>query len=47
MHDTGQRAQGGKLFSRQLTLAHLPEGIVRVVRVVVVVLPGMGGRFPA
>jgi hypothetical protein len=46
VHDTGQCDEGGKLFSRQLTLAHLPEGIVRVVRVVVVLL-GMGGRFPA
>ena len=47
VHDTRQRAEDGKLFSRKLTLAHLPEGIVRVVRVVVVVLLGTGGRFPA
>ena len=48
VNDALQCTQRRELFSQKLTLAHLPEGIVRVVRVVVVVVRlGMGGRFPA
>ncbi len=39
-----QPAQHRKMFSRKLTVAHLPEVVVRVVRVVRVVT---GGRLPA
>jgi hypothetical protein len=45
VNDLGQRLQRRELFSRKLTLAHLPDVVVRVVRVVVLV--GTGGRLPA
>ena len=35
MNDARQNTQRWKLFSRKLTIAHLPEVVVRVVRVVV------------
>jgi hypothetical protein len=37
VNDLGQRAQRRELFSRKLILVHLPEVVVRVVRVVVLV----------
>jgi hypothetical protein len=43
MNDLGQRIQRRELFSRKLTFVHLPDVVVRVVRVVVVT----GGRLPA
>ncbi len=38
MNDARQRAQRLELFSRKLTVVHLPELVVRVVRVVVVLV---------
>jgi hypothetical protein len=43
VNDLGQRIQRRELFSRKLTFVHLPDVVVRVVRVVVVT----GGRLPA
>lgn len=45
VRDLGQRIQRREMFSRKLTLVHLPEVVVRVVRVDV--LAGIGGRLPA
>ena len=41
-----ERTQRRKFLNRKLTLVHLPDVVVRVVRVVVV-LAGIGGRLPA
>ena len=45
VNDLGERVQRRELFSRKLTLVHLPDVVVRVVRVVVLVW--IGGRLPA
>ena len=45
VNDLGKRVQRRELFSQKLTLAHLGDVVVRVVRVVVLVW--IGGRLPA